>query len=96
MSSPAFAEPTVEWVAPQSDMTKPVKPIWLRSAVVSVSGFSHAYTLLMRLYEHITAPAAPCWIAAWYWGRYSSCSVRSSMSDEFVVRLSPGCWPRSA
>ena len=69
MSSPAFADATVECVAPQSDMTKPVKPICLRSAVVSVSGFSHAYTLLMRLYEHITAPAPPCWIAAWYCGR---------------------------
>ncbi len=69
MSRPALAEAAVEWVPPQSDMTKPPKPIWLRSAVVSVSGFSHAYTLLMRLYEHITAPAPPCWIAAWYCGR---------------------------
>ena len=42
MSRPALADATVEWVAPQSDMTRPPKPIWSRRAVVSVSGFWHA------------------------------------------------------
>ena len=42
MSRPALAALTVECVAPQSDITNPVKPIWSRSAVVRVSGLSHA------------------------------------------------------
>ena len=59
MSSPFSADATVEWVAPQSETTNPVKPNWLSSMPLSVCGFSHEYTLLMRLYEHITPMAPP-------------------------------------
>src|SRR5260370_22244068 len=46
MSSPASADGTVEWVAPQSEVTKPGKCHWFfRTPRMSV--FSHAYWPLM-------------------------------------------------
>src|SRR5258708_16369143 len=86
MSSPLLADAAVEWVAPQSDITNPGNPICCLRSVVRVSRFSHAYTLLMRLYEHMTDPAPPCWMAASYCGRDSSCRGRSSPSDESLLR----------
>jgi hypothetical protein len=59
MSSPFSAEATVEWVAPQSETTMPVNPNCPSSIPSSVCWFSQAYTLLIRLYEHITPIAPP-------------------------------------
>src|SRR5258708_30039877 len=78
MSSPLLADAAVEWVAPQSDITNPGNPICCLRSVVRVSRFSHAYTLLMRLYEHMTDPAPPCWMAASYCGRDKPPRTRSS------------------
>ena len=49
MSMPALADATVEWFAPQSDITNPEKPNCLSRTSCSVYGSSHAYTLLIRL-----------------------------------------------
>ena len=42
--------------APKSLITKPVKPIWPLSTVRSVMAFSHEYSPLILLNEHMTAP----------------------------------------
>src|SRR5579864_5204149 len=40
-------------VAPQSDVTNPLKPNSSRRILTSVSGFPHAYVPLILLYEHM-------------------------------------------
>ena len=47
MSSPALAEAAVEWVAPQSEVTKPVNPNCCRRTVDSRYGFWQAAVPLM-------------------------------------------------
>ena len=69
MFRPALAEAAVAWVAPQSLVTKPVKPNCWRSTVLSRYGFWQAKVPLTVLYEHITEDAAPCWVASWNAGR---------------------------
>ena len=59
MSSPASADATVEWVAPQSDVTKPPKPNPDFSAPFRIDGCSQANVPLITLNEHITEDAAP-------------------------------------
>lgn len=49
MSSPASSEAPVLCVAPQSDITQPVKPHSSRSSVVSRSVFSHEKAPLTEL-----------------------------------------------
>ena len=60
MSNPAFTAGAVEWVPPQSDITKPSKPSSFLSMAVSRVGFSHAHGPFTLLYEHITEPVPPC------------------------------------
>jgi hypothetical protein len=69
MSIPACADGTVEWVPPQSEVTKPPKPNWFRSTCVSMYGFWQAYSPLIVAYEHITEAAPPLLTAAWKAGR---------------------------
>ena len=54
MSKPCASE--AEWVAPQSDITKPSKPLHFLSSSASVVGFSHDHTPFTLLYEHIIEP----------------------------------------
>ncbi len=49
MSRPALADAAVECVAPQSEVTKPVKPNCWRSTVLSVYGFWQAAVPLIQL-----------------------------------------------
>src|ERR1700739_1967498 len=62
ISSPALMY-VAPCVAPQSDVTKPLKPISSRRIFVSVESFPQAKTPLMRLYEHMIE-ATPARMAA--------------------------------
>ena len=64
MSVPARIEGSVEWMAPKSVMTKPVKPSSSRSTWSSSTSFSHAKTPLILLNEHITEPRSAFAIAS--------------------------------
>src|ERR1700761_8743639 len=52
MSRPALMKATL-CTAPQSEVTKPLKPIWSRRIVVRVSLLPQAKVPLTRLYEHM-------------------------------------------
>ena len=69
MSIPALADPAVECVPPQSEVTKPGKANWVFNALFINVGFWHANTPLMVLYEHIAEDAAPCCAPIWKCGR---------------------------
>ena len=53
-SSPAASAATRSATAPQSDITRPVKPHSVRSTSVSSHAFWEAYTPFTLLYAHIT------------------------------------------
>ncbi len=69
MSRPLLTDATVEWVAPQSDVTKPVKPRSPLRTPFCSGPFSQANGPLIAEYEHITESAWPCWTAVSNAGR---------------------------